>query len=104
MLVAKGLLERAAWTFANRVLQASNIVVLSPKFLPELNKLPDHVLSMEAAVDEVRTDDYSSRQRGIIFTMTDAQLLGHGDQVHKDRDVRTHHTTHCHWEVDTLAQ
>lgn len=32
----------------------SSILVLSPDFLPELKKLPDNVVSMEAAVDEVR--------------------------------------------------
>ena len=31
----------------------SPILVLSPDFLPELKKLPDNVVSMEAAVDEV---------------------------------------------------
>jgi hypothetical protein len=33
---------------------ASPTIVISPDFLPELKKLPDATLSMEAAVDEVR--------------------------------------------------
>jgi hypothetical protein len=33
---------------------ASPTIVISPGFLPELKKLPDATLSMEAAVDEVR--------------------------------------------------
>lgn len=33
---------------------ASPTIVISPEFLPELKKLPDATLSMEAAVDEVR--------------------------------------------------
>ena len=40
--------------FVDLDILASNILVISPKFLPELNKLPDRVVSMEAAVDEVR--------------------------------------------------
>lgn len=32
---------------------ASPTIVISPDFLPELKKLPDSTLSMEAAVDEV---------------------------------------------------
>jgi hypothetical protein len=31
------------------------VVVVSPDFLPELKKLPDDVLSMKIAVEEVRT-------------------------------------------------
>lgn len=31
----------------------TNVVLVSPKFLPELNKLPDSMVSFDAAVDEV---------------------------------------------------
>ncbi|KAH7015594.1 cytochrome P450 [Ilyonectria destructans] len=37
----------------------SSIVVLSPTFLPELKKLPDSVVSMEAAVDESMETKYT---------------------------------------------
>ncbi|KAJ9132428.1 Cytochrome P450 [Pleurostoma richardsiae] len=45
--------------------RSSNIVVLSPKFLPELNKLPDHVLSMEAAVDEAMETKYTKIETSV---------------------------------------
>lgn len=31
----------------------ANVVLVSPEFLPELNKLPDSMVSFAAAVDEV---------------------------------------------------
>ncbi|KAM0426396.1 hypothetical protein ACHAPT_008442 [Fusarium lateritium] len=37
----------------------SPIVVISPKFLPELQKLPDAVVSMDAAVDETMETKYT---------------------------------------------
>ncbi|KAF3761191.1 cytochrome P450 [Cryphonectria parasitica EP155] len=37
----------------------ANVIVVSPKFLPELNKLPDSVVSMEAAVDDAMETKYT---------------------------------------------
>jgi hypothetical protein len=37
----------------------ATIVVLSPSYLPELKKLPDDVVSMDRAVDEVSTKTFS---------------------------------------------
>ena len=31
----------------------TTVVVLSPKYLPELKKLPDHTVSMDGAVNEL---------------------------------------------------
>lgn len=37
----------------------SKIVVLNPRFLPELNKLPNHILSMEEAVNDSMETKYT---------------------------------------------
>lgn len=41
----------------------SPVIVVSPKFLPELKKLPDNIVSMAAAVDEVRNVPLAYLQR-----------------------------------------
>ncbi|KAF7548892.1 hypothetical protein G7Z17_g6765 [Cylindrodendrum hubeiense] len=47
-------------TFSNAAhLRHASIVVLSPSFLPELKKLPDNVVSMEAAVDDSMETKYT---------------------------------------------
>lgn len=43
----------------------TNVVVLDPKFLPELNKLPDSVVSMAAAVDEAMETKYTKIQSSV---------------------------------------
>ncbi|KAL6859810.1 hypothetical protein ACO1O0_003834 [Amphichorda felina] len=43
----------------------SPILVLSPDFLPELKKLPDNVVSMEAAVDETMETKYTQIETNV---------------------------------------
>ncbi|KAH8885004.1 cytochrome P450 [Thozetella sp. PMI_491] len=43
----------------------SPVIVLSPKFLPELTKLPDNILSMQAAVDETMEAKYTKIETSV---------------------------------------
>lgn len=43
----------------------SSIIVLAPKFLPELKKLPDAIVSMEAAVDETMETKYTKIETSV---------------------------------------
>ncbi|RMJ08867.1 hypothetical protein CDV36_011516 [Fusarium kuroshium] len=45
--------------------RSSPIVVISPKFLPELHKLPDSVVSMDAAVDETMETKYTKIETSV---------------------------------------
>ena len=58
---------------------AKDFVIVSPKFLPELRKLPDDVLSITAALDDVCSPCL------VLLRLT---LAGPGDQIHQARDRR----------------
>lgn len=68
---------------ANRVVADSTIIVLAPKFLAELNKLPNNVLSMEEAVNDVSLSRVLSTYSNVTGLELTNEIV-YGDQVHKD--------------------
>ncbi|PNP79955.1 hypothetical protein FNYG_06652 [Fusarium nygamai] len=64
--------------------RTSPTIVISPDFLPELKKLPDATLSMEA-----------------LLTYLTISIVNE-DQMHQDRDISTHNSAYYQRRTDSI--
>ena len=86
-------LDRCAEKFTD-----TTVVVVPGKYLPEL-KVPDSVVSMEVAVDEVGGESHI--QAGNCEITLD---VGNADQIHQDRDPRPDHPTYSKGQFNPSTQ